>query len=226
MSMSLISRNVSLLGSPPSLEGRETLVSLLHPELCVVKGVMFNGRKRFLAEGFDAATITRIVESFTDAMVRRHGTELRLNISRLATSPLAGNWCSFESLVEYDRAIHLELSGKHPHVLALLGAASAEYGIGTVYKMLDSAVLLTFLQGISRMHGQFQKFGRVTCVEMPYGAQMRYEDYICSSPVFCASAIGFFFEAILRHGGRAPRVREVQCTCRGNATCTYDLAWQ
>ncbi len=224
--MSLLSERGTLSGLPPSLEGREVLISPTQPEKCLVKGVMFKGRKRFLTEGFDAATFERITSAFTEAMVRRFGEEQRIKAPGLITMPLAGSWCTFASLVEYDRAIHAELSGAHPHILTLLGAASAEYGIGSIYRMLDTKELLQFLEGIARMHDQYQKYGVITFTATPHGAQMRYDKYICYSPYFCASAIGFFLEAILRHGGQSPVVREVQCTCRSASACVYDLVWQ
>ena len=59
----------------------------------------------------------------------------------------------------------------------------------------------------------------------PTGAQLSHLDYPCYSPVFCASATGFFIEAILRHGGKDPSVIEAQCHCRGDRVCRFDLHW-
>ena len=56
----------------------------------------------------------------------------------------------------YDR-----FKATQPNVLALIGAASAELGIGKVYKILDSNELTKFLENNALFHNQYQKFGRV-----------------------------------------------------------------
>jgi hypothetical protein len=198
---------------PPSLAGDERLVDPSRPDICYVKGIMFAARHRFLKEQFGEAEL--------EAVLARLSRKTR----GYAELPLAGSWYEFASLVEFDRAIHDRLGPRHPNALAMVGAASAAYGIGRVYRALDSAELMKFLEGIPLFHEQYQKYGRVECTPTPRGAQMAYFDYVCYSPVFCASAIGFFLEAILRHGGREPRVAELKCTCRGEGVCLYDLRW-
>jgi predicted hydrocarbon binding protein len=55
---------------------------------------------------------------------------------------------------------------------------------------------------------------------------MVYSDYPCYSPVYCASAVGFFMESILRHGGTEPNVVETKCQTLGDATCTFEMTWR
>ena len=50
---------------------------------------------------------------------------------------------------------------EYPNIPALIGAASAELGIGKVYKSLDNAELTTFLEKSALFHTQYQKFGSV-----------------------------------------------------------------
>jgi len=50
-------------------------------------------------------------------------------------------------------------------------------------------------------------------------------DNPCYSPLYCASAVGFFWEALLRHGARQARVEESKCHCRGDRVCLYELEW-
>ena len=198
---------------PPRLGGREVLVDPANPGTCKVKGVMFAARQRFVKEVFGAEEFRQLVAG------------LSARTQACAKAPLAGSWYEFASLVEYDRALHLRFSERYPHVLALLGAASAEYGLGKVYRALDEKELIEFLNGIANFHAQFQDYGRVVFTPTPGGGRMAYHDYACYSPIFCASAIGFFMEAILRHGGQAPRVEEVRCHCQGDGVCLYDLRW-
>lgn len=211
--MSLLLERPGPPGPLPALEGEEVLVDRARPEICKVKGAMFAGRKRFLKEQFGDAAF--------DAVLARLAPRTR----PYASTPLSVRWCEFEALIEYDRAIHAQFSTRYPHILALVGAASAEFGIGTVYKHLDDAELARFLEGIARWHDQYLKFGRVEFTKTATGAQLAHFDYPCFSPIFCATAVGFFIEAILRHGGREPEVVETQCHCRGDAVCRFDLRW-
>ena len=209
--MSLLAQRKS--GGPtPRLEGKEVLVGP-DPSVCKVKGVMFGGRKQFLVD-------TVGEEGFREILAK-----VSPRTQQYTKTPLASSWCEFESLVELDRAIYDALKGKHPNVLALIGAASAELGIGRVYRSLDSEELTNFLENNAMFHNQYQKFGRVKFEKTPTGGRMVYTDYPCYSPIFCASAIGFFLESILRHGGTDPSVKETKCQTLGEASCTYEMTW-
>ena len=197
---------------PPRLDGREVLIGP-DPAVCKVKGVMFGGRRQFLLDTVGPDGVTAILDKLTP----RTRTYLR--------TPLASSWCEFESLVELDRAIHELLKDRYPNVLALIGAASAELGVGRIYRSLDSASLVQFFESNALFHDQYQKFGSVKFEKTPNGGRMIYSGYPCYSPYFCASANGYFLEAILRHGGSDPRVSETKCQCLGDRTCTYEMSW-
>ncbi|HEX9984060.1 MAG TPA: hypothetical protein VGF69_12400 [Thermoanaerobaculia bacterium] len=210
--MSLLAQQKSPTAAP-RLEGKEVLCGP-DPAASKVKGVMFGGRKQFLLDTIGETGFNELLEKLSP---RTRG---------YVKTPLASSWCEFESLVELDRAIFEMFKGKHPNVLALIGAASAELGIGRVYRSLDSETLLAFLENNALFHNQYQKFGTVTFEKTANGARMVYANYPCYSPIFCASAIGFFMESILRHGGTDPHVAETRCQCHGDTTCTYEMSWR
>jgi predicted hydrocarbon binding protein len=210
--MSLLSSKKLHLPAP-RLEGKEVLAGP-DPAVCKVKGVMFGGRKQFLLE-------TLGEEGFHELVAK-----LSPRTAQYTKTPLASAWCEFASLIELDRATHDRLKATHPNVLALIGAASAELGIGKVYKILDTNELTKFLENNALFHNQYQKFGRVKFERTPNGARMIYSDYPCYSPVYCASAFGYFLESILRHGGTEPAVTETRCQCLGDSTCTFEMTWQ
>lgn len=198
---------------PPKLEGKEVLVGP-DPSVAKVKGVMFGGRRQFLLDVLGAEGFTTFLEKLSP---RTRG---------YVRTPLASYWCEFDSLIELDRAIHEELKAKYPNVLALIGAASAELGIGRIYRSLDSEGLVQFFESNAQFHDQYQKFGTVRFEKTPAGGRMVYSNYPCYSPVFCASAIGYFMESILRHGGSNPHVSETKCQCHGDKTCTFEMSWK
>lgn len=197
----------------PKLDGKEVLVGP-DPSVAKVKGVMFGGRKQFLLDTIGEQGFNALIEKLTP---RTRG---------YVRTPLASSWCEFESLVELDRTIHEELKAKYPNVLALIGAASAELGIGRIYRSLDTESLIAFLENNAQFHDQYQKFGSVRFEKTASGARMIYTNYPCYSPIFCASAHGYFMESILRHGGSDPVVSETKCQCHGDKTCTFEMTWR
>ena len=210
--MSLLSQRKASAAAP-RLEGKEVLVGP-DPSLAKVKGVMFGGRKQFLLETLGEEGFQRFLQKLTP------------RTRNYVKTPLASSWCEFESLMELDHAISDELKATYPNVLALIGAASAELGIGRVYRSLDSEELEKFLENNALFHDQYQKFGHVKFEKTPSGGRMIYSNYPCYSPLYCASAIGFFQESILRHGGVDPNVVETKCQCHGDRTCTFEMSWR
>jgi hypothetical protein len=211
--MSLLLQRKGTSAPLPRLDGKEVLVGP-DPSIAKVKGVMFGGRKQFLSE-------TVGDEGFYAILAK-----LSPRTMQYARTPLASSWCEFESLVELDRTIYDSMKATHPNVLALIGAASAELGIGKVYKSLDSNELLKFLENNALFHSQYQKYGRVRFEKTGGGAKMIYTDYPVYSPIFCASAVGFFMESIFRHGATDPTVTESKCHCHGDASCTFEMSWK
>ena len=210
--MSLLAQQ-NLQTPPPKLDGKEVLTGP-DPSLAKVKGVMFGGRRQFLLDTLGATEFNAFVERLTP---RTRG---------YTRTPLASSWCEFESLIELDRAIHEELKGKYPNVLALIGAASAELGIGRIYRSLDSEELAKFLENNAVFHDQYQKFGTMHFEKTPSGGRVVYANYPVYSPVYCASAVGYFMESMLRHGAKDPKVAETKCQCHGDKTCTFELTWR
>lgn len=211
--MSLLLEKMGNSGPLPRLDGREVLIGP-DPSACKVKGVMFSGRKHMLLDIVGPETFNLVVEK-TSAKTRPH-----------IKTPLASAWVDFDALINLDKTIHESLKDRFPNVLALIGAASAELGIGKLYKALDSDELVKFLGDTALFHDQYQKFGRVRFEKTPNGGRMIYTDYPCFSPIFCASAVGYFLESMLRHGANEPAVTETKCQTRGDKSCTYDMTWK
>src|SRR5436305_15083369 len=145
--MSLLLERKGTQSPLPRLDGKEVLVGP-DPNVCKVKGVMFGGRKQFLVDALGD-------EGFYGVLAR-----LSPRTMTYARTPLASSWCEFESLIELDRAIYDVLKAKYPNVLALIGAASAELGIGRVYKSLDTAELTKHMENIALFNSQYQQLGR------------------------------------------------------------------
>jgi len=178
-----------------------------------VSGVMFGARKEVITQLFGDRSFYSIIAKLTPTTLK------------LALSPSAEGWYPFSSLIEYDRATHETLAAQCPYVLELLGAASAELGMTRVYRQLNREKLAEFLDQVAPFHSHFQKFGRAEVEQRHGNAHVRYLDYPCYSPIFCASGIGYFLEAVMRHGGRDADVQHPLCLTRGDDVCDFELRW-
>lgn len=198
---------------PPPLVGQEVLVDPRNPAVCQINGAVFAARQRFVREAFGEQGFQEVLARVSPAT------------RAYAERPLASGWCDFASLVEYDRVVYQQFHSRYPHVLTLLGAASAEYGGGTLYRLLDQEGLVGFLEGLVHFHGLYQKYGRAVFTRSARGGLMACYGNPCYSPLYCASAIGFYLAELVRHGARNPRVEELKCHCRGDDACVYQLEW-
>ncbi len=54
---------------------------------------------------------------------------------------------------------------------------------------------------------------------------MRHLAARCYSPVYCASAIGYYEQVIVMHGGTSVTAEEVLCQCEGAEACVFRLRW-
>lgn len=145
---------------------------------------------------------------------------------RLSSVILASSWYPFGWLIQLDRAIADTFAEGKLDLVRELGAFSARINLSTTYKVLDRDTNHDFFRNSAVLHSQFQDFGKVEYVERPNGGLMVHTEYPCYSPVFCASAIGYYEQTIVSHGGRDVRVREVKCMCHGEASCTFEMSWK
>jgi hypothetical protein len=211
--MSLLMKQGGPTRGAASLIGDEVLAGP-NPEICKVVGVMFAARREFLIKDLGERTFYSILTTLSPITLQQ------------AMNPVASAWYDFATIVEYDRAIYESCHARYPYILELVGAASAELGIGRVFQQLDAAELYAFLDNLAQFHEQYQKYGTLTIERTPTGARMHYHDYQCYSPYFCASGNGFILEAILRHGATEADVVETKCHCRGDGVCMYELTWR
>jgi hypothetical protein len=147
-------------------------------------------------------------------------------VRRDAMTVLASSWYSFASLMEIDRRI-LQIFGKgRVSFLEGLGRHSARRNLASVATMLHDTPPHAFFQRTAMLHRTFQDFGLAEYVPTSEtSGSMVQSDYICFSPLYCASATGFYREAILMHGQMSALVVESSCQCFGDEACRFDLSW-
>jgi predicted hydrocarbon binding protein len=145
----------------------------------------------------------------------------------LGGTVLATSWFPFARLIELDRAIRTLFGHGQDELLAELGRYSARINLSTTYKVFDRKVNQEFFRNSALIHSQFQDFGKVTYEQTGENSlRMVHTSHACFSPVYCASAIGYYEGCVASHGGQTPRVVETECQCYGDGSCTFDISWK
>ena len=99
--------------------------------------------------------------------------------------------------------------------------------LGGVYKAFTSGEPHRFFGQMGLLHGKFQDFGRWQYDEKGERAgRITLDSYAEYSRVYCASAAGYFEEALkMIHAPGPVAVIETTCQCAGNSQCVFELTW-
>lgn len=180
-----------------------------------VKGAMVRAHLQWMREHLSPEVFTRTMAS----LPKEAATEL--------DGILASSWCSFESLVQLDRAITAATGRNEEELMAELGRYSAEINLSTVYRAFRRTEIHDFFMRGAALHKQFQDFGVSTYeqVDETHG-RITIREAATYSPVFCASAPGYYEQVIRLHGGANASAVEKTCVCAGDSACTYELTWR
>jgi len=176
-----------------------------------VKGGMLRAHIGWLRRTQGDAAVTTLVGS------------LSADAAHEIASTLPSSWCSFATLIAFDRAIARQYGH---NVLKDLGRFSAKINLDTTYRLYKRDDIHEFFRRSASLHSQFQDFGSATYEQNgDHGGRMIHAGYPCFSAAFCASAIGYYEETLRIHNGRNVIVSESKCQCAGDASCTFVLRW-
>jgi hypothetical protein len=177
-----------------------------------VRGGMLQAHLSFLGVSDPAAVIAPLVDAETARI--------------LARQILPTDWISLRSLIQVDRAIARHMKAGE-ETFPELGRHSARRSLGGVYKSFMSGEPHRFFADMSMLHTRFQNFGTSGYERKgENGGLMRIQGYTEFSPVFCASGLGYYEEALKMMKAKGPvRVKETTCQCSGDPACTYELSW-
>ncbi len=145
----------------------------------------------------------------------------------LLRGTLSTAWVSFSSLIQIDRAIAAVAGGPPEKTFRELGRYSARTNLGGVYKGFIRAEPHRFFAQMSVLHKQFQDFGQSRYEGGDASAgRIILEGYKEYSPVYCASAAGYFEEALrMMHAPGPIVVEETSCQCGGDPQCVFKMTW-
>ena len=176
-----------------------------------VKGGMLRAHLDWVRRTHDDDALTKLVRALPE------------KASHEIATTLPTSWCSFETLIALDRAIATQYGH---NVLKDLGRFSARINLDTTYRLYKRDDIHDFFKRSAALHSQFQDFGTARYEQNgDHGGRMFHSGYACFSPAYCASAIGYYEEALRIHNGRNVIVTEASCQCAGDASCTFVLRW-
>ncbi|HSP17513.1 MAG TPA: 4-vinyl reductase [Thermoanaerobaculia bacterium] len=176
-----------------------------------VKGGMVRAHLDWLRRNQGEGALVELIHSLSPRVAAEIG------------AALPSSWVSFEAVVALDRAIAKQYGN---NVLKDLGRFSARINLDTTYRLYKREDIHEFFSRSASLHSQFQDFGTAEYERTgDHSGRMTHGHYACFSPVYCASAIGYYEEALRVHGGRNVIVTETSCQCGGDSTCTFVLRW-
>lgn len=181
-----------------------------------MKGGVFRSHLTWLAENRPASD----KQLFLDAL----SPDTRATFS---APVLATNWYPFAMLVEIDRTLMKLFGGGKLEFLSELGRYSARINLSTTYRAFDRDTNHDFFRNSALLHSQYQDFGKAAYEKLGESrGRMTHSDYTSYSPIFCASAVGYYEGCISSHGGRNVKVTETECQCYGGKSCTFEMSWE
>lgn len=140
---------------------------------------------------------------------------------------LPTTWHAFSTLIAVDRVIVDRFGHGRFDILEELGTWSARTTLGGVYRFFRRDDLHDFFARAALLHVQYQDFCTAAYdATSETSGVMRHRGYVSYSPLYCASAIGFYRECIRLHGGTRITIAETSCHCHGDDACAFELAWQ
>lgn len=160
-----------------------------------------------------------------DATLEKALTMLQPDVAKTLRRVVASSWIPFGTLVAFDRAIAQATNREERALCRELGRFSANQNLTGIYRVFKREDIHDFFKRGAALHSQFQDFGSQSYeVTSQTSATIRFPaEYF--SPVYCASAIGYFEEVIRIHGGSSPSVKETHCLCKGDRECVFELHW-
>ncbi len=174
-----------------------------------------------------------VFKSHLEWVRTHHPNDLPALISRLPdemqsdlSAPLSTSWYPFAWLIALDRLIAEMFGGGKLEVIRELGRHSASINLSGAYRVFNRDNVHDFFARSAPLHNQFQDFGRVAYQKLgEKEGVISHTVYPCFSPIYCASAIGYYEKSSAINGALRPEVRETSCQCLGDDACTFQMSW-
>lgn len=147
----------------------------------------------------------------------------------LETGVLVSAWYPFSMLIRLMREVGRYDQGRTPHLYRLMGRASAEYSLTTIYRIFFKIGSPQFtLSKAARVFGSYYDSGTMEAVVNDRGhAILELRGFAEPAPEFCERLWGWCERTIQLIANRdLARAAHIKCVHRGDPTCQFEGFWQ
>jgi len=182
-----------------------------------VKGTALASTLRFVQETLPADALGRILGGLDED-----------DRTRLETGVIVSAWYPFALLIRLMREVGRYDQGRTPHLYRLMGRASADYSLTTIYRIFFKIGSPQYtLSKAARVFGSYYDSGTMEAIVNDRGhAVLELRDFAEPAPEFCERLWGWCEKTIQLISNRElARAAHIKCVNRGDPTCQFEGFW-
>ena len=183
-----------------------------------VKGTALASTLRFVQETLPRGALAQILA----------GLE-RDDRAQLETGILVSAWYPFALLIRVMREVGRYDEGRTPHLYRLMGRASADYSLTTIYRIFFKIGSPQYtLSKAARVFGSYYDSGTMEAIVNDKGhAILELRGFAEPAPEFCERLWGWCEKTIQLIASRElARAAHIKCVHRGDASCQFEGFWE
>jgi hypothetical protein len=183
-----------------------------------VKGTALIATVRFVQETLPANALPEILRALDPD-----------DRGQIDAGVLVSAWYPFSLLIRLMRQVGRFDAGRTPHLYRLMGRASAEYSLTTIYRIFFKIGSPQYtLSKAARVFGSYYDSGTMEAIVNEKGhAILELRDFTEPAPEFCDRLWGWCEKTIeLISSHRLHRAAHIQCVNRGDPTCQFEGFWE
>jgi len=174
------------------------------------------------------ATLRFVKDRFGEDALRETLAGLQAPDRDALEAALVSAWYPLPLLLRLMRQVEARYGAQIPRIQQVMGAASADYGLSTVYKIFFKIGSPQFIisRG-SRVFSSYYQQGRLEVTEAGAGfANCELRDFRDSSPEYCERIFGWITRTLELCGAHDVRAAHVTCVHRGDPVCRFEGTWK
>lgn len=186
------------------------------PGVNQVKGSAVVGTLRFVRERFGEAALRETLAALDAA--DRHALE----------GALVSAWYPLPLLLRLMRQIEARFGSQVPHIYRAIGAASADYGLNTVYKIFFKIGSPQFIiSRASRVFSSYYQRGSMVVTETGPGlVKLELRGFDDGAPEYCERIFGWMTHTMELCGAHDLQPSHVTCVHLSDDVCRFEGHWK
>lgn len=179
-----------------------------------VKGGKISSKLSFVKDRYGESKITEVLDSMT------------VGDQQALAMVLDTEWYALETYDRLVRAICQTVGAGDETIYEKLGAHSAEQAYTSIYKVFRGKDPADLVKKFMNMHSMRNDPSEIEVISKEPGHCIVKVLKPKSTEALCKMSLGFFARAVQLSGGQGTRVRESQCSAKGDPYCQFELTWE